>query len=195
MEMTNTRIVPAPPAAVWRALNDPAALKASIPGCESMERTGDDEWHATMAAKIGPVSARFSGTMKMTESNPPNGYTLKFEGQGGAAGFANGEARVTLVPAEGDQTALTYVVKAQVGGKLAQIGSRLIDGAAAKIADEFFERFSQRLAPAPSAVLVETGAFVENAAGRAPNNKTWIRYVAIALMLAIVAYLALRGRG
>ena len=121
MEMTNSRLVPAPVDAVWRALNDPAALKACIPGCEALERTGEDEWQATLAARVGPVSAKFSGRMRMTDSTPPTGYTLKFEGQGGAAGFANGEARVTLAPAPQDQTTLTYVAKAQVGGKLAQI--------------------------------------------------------------------------
>src|SRR5262249_52379175 len=111
------------------------------------------------------------------------------EGQGGAAGFANGEARVTLAPAEGDATLLHYDVKAQVGGKIAQIGSRLIDGAAAKLADDFFARFSERVAPTP----VETGEMVTVEAGRAPASKSWIRYVSIALILAIVVYLALRG--
>ena len=189
MEMTNTRIVPAPPATVWTALNDPETLKASIPGCESMECVGDDEWRAVMAAKVGPVSARFSGTMRMTESTPPTGYTLKFEGQGGAAGFANGEARVSLAPTEGGQTALTYAVKAQVGGKLAQIGSRLIDGAAAKIADEFFERFSQQVARA-GAALPEPSI----ADGRAPvparsNTGRYIRYIAIAGLLIVMGLL------
>ena len=125
--MTNSRLIPAPPAAVWAALNDPEALKASLPGCESLERVDDTTWRATVAAKVGPVSARFAGTMKIVESAPPDGYTLRFEGQGGAAGFANGEARVSLAPADGDATTLTYDVKAQVGGKLAQIGSRFID--------------------------------------------------------------------
>ena len=98
MEMTNTRIVPAPPAKVWAALNDPEALKASIPGCESLERISDDEWRAVMAAKVGPVSARFSGTMRMQDMTPPSGYTLKFEGQGGAAGFvARREGRLDTV--------------------------------------------------------------------------------------------------
>ena len=192
MEMTNTRVVPAPPDAVWAALNDPEALKACLPGCESLEKIGDDEWRAVMAAKVGPVSARFSGTMRMTDSTPPTGYTLKFEGQGGAAGFANGEAKVTLLPAAGGATALTYAVKAQVGGKLAQIGSRLIDGAAAKIADDFFARFSARLAPAVP-IVTEEGIVVELASGQAPGSQRWVRYVSIAVILAIVVYLALRG--
>ncbi len=130
---------------MWEALNDPAALKACIPGCESMERIGDDEWRATVAAKVGPVSAKFSGKMRLTDIVPPTSYTLKFEGQGGAAGFANGEARVTLVPAPDDQTTLTYSARAQVGGKLAQIGSRLIDGAAAKLADDFFAQIQRAI--------------------------------------------------
>src|SRR4029079_50109 len=100
MEMTNSRVIPASPAAVWTALNDPSILQASIPGCESLERIGDNEWRAVVAAKVGPVSAKFSGTMRMIDPTPPTGYTLQFTGQGGAAGFASGEARVTLTPAE-----------------------------------------------------------------------------------------------
>ena len=193
MEMTNSRVVPAPPEAVWTALNDPEALKACLPGCESLERVGDDEWRAVMAAKVGPVSARFSGTMRMTDSMPPTGYTLKFEGQGGAAGFANGEAKVSLAAADGNQTVLTYVVKAQVGGKLAQIGSRLIDGAAAKIADDFFGRFSERLGPPAGPAGAGGPATVAVGAGQAPGSRTWIRYLSIAAIVAILVYLAVRG--
>ena len=192
--MSNSRVIPAPPAAVWAALNDPEALKASVPGCESLERVDDTTWKATMAAKVGPVSARFSGTMKIVDSAPPDGYTLRFDGQGGAAGFASGEAKVTLAPAEGNATLLGYDVKAQVGGKIAQIGSRLIDAAAAKIADEFFTRFSERLGlPPPAAPVEETGEIVQVSAGRAPGNKPWIRWVSLAIIAAIVAYLAIRG--
>ena len=191
--MTNSRVIPAPHAAVWAALNDPEALKASLPGCESLERVDDSTWKATLAAKVGPVSARFNGTMKIVESTPPDGYTLRFEGQGGAAGFANGEAKVALAPAGDDATTLTYHAKAQVGGKLAQIGSRLIGGAAAKIADEFFARFSERLAAATPAVAEETGEIVEVGSGRAPGNQSWIRWISLAIIAAIVAYLAVRG--
>ena len=192
MEMTNSRIVPAPVAAVWQALNDPAALKACIPGCESLERIGDDEWQATMTARVGPVSAKFSGKMRMTDSVPPTGYTLKFEGQGGAAGFANGEAKVTLAPAGDNQTTLTYVVNAQVGGKLAQIGSRLIDGAAAKLADDFFAKFSASFAPAAPAEGVALLPESQSAAGKV-SNASWVRYIALVLILAIMAWLYLRG--
>lgn len=191
MEMTSSRVVPAPPEVVWAALNDPEALKACLPGCESLERVGDNEWRATMAAKVGPVSARFSGTMRMTDSHPPSGYTLKFEGQGGAAGFANGEAKVTLAPSDGGHTLLTYAVHAQVGGKLAQIGSRLIDGAAAKLAEDFFARFSEHVAP--SAAAVAEAPMVPVAAGRAPESRAWIRWVSLAIIAAILAYLAFRG--
>lgn len=146
MELTHTRIVPAAPGVVWNALNDVAVLKDCIPGCEALERVSDNDWRATIATKIGPVSARFAGRIQIADVSPPTAYTLKFEGQGGAAGFANGEARVTLAPAESGQTALTYVARAQVGGKLAQIGSRLVDAAAKKVADDFFRAFNERMA-------------------------------------------------
>ena len=188
MEMSNTRVVPAPPAQVWTALNDPSTLKGCLPGCDSLDLIGENEWRAVMAAKVGPVSARFVGTMKMTDSRPPDGYTLQFDGQGGAAGFARGQAEVTLAPSGDAQTALTYVVKAQVGGKLAQIGSRLVDGAAAKLADDFFTRFAQSLQPA-GAETPETAVD----AGEAPSARRWIRYVALAAIAAVIAYLVLRG--
>jgi uncharacterized protein len=193
MEMTNSRVVPAPPAEVWAALNDPAVLQASIPGCESLERIGDNEWRAVVAAKVGPVSARFTGTMRMTDVTPPTGYTLQFTGQGGAAGFASGEAKVTLTPAEGGHTLLTYVVKAQVGGKLAQIGSRLIDGAAAKMVDDFFARFSARLAPTEPEAGPEGKAMIPVSAGEAPLGNRWVRYVAIVAIIVILVYLTMRG--
>ncbi len=200
MEMTNTRVVPAPPDRVWAALNDPEALKASLPGCESLERVSDDEWRAVMATKVGPVSARFTGTMRMRDIDPPTGYTLKFEGQGGAAGFANGEAKVSLQPAANDQTSLTYAVKAQVGGKLAQIGSRLIDGAAAKIADDFFARFSERLAPAAVEPAIEAEVNAGAAARPAPPavaqdsvRGRLIRYAAIIAILIVLGILYSRG--
>jgi len=193
MDMTNSRVIPAPPAAVWAALNDPAILQASIAGCESLERIGDSEWRAVVAAKVGPVSAKFSGTMRMIDAAPPSGYTLQFSGQGGAAGFASGEAKVTLTPAENGHTLLTYVVKAQVGGKLAQIGSRLIDGAAAKMADDFFARFSARLAPEAPEAGPGGKAMIPVGAGEAPMGSRWVRYVAIVAIAVILVYLTMRG--
>lgn len=144
MEMTSSQMVPAPREETWRALNDPEVLKACIPGCESLEKVSDSEYQLAMRAKVGPVSARFRGRMTLTDLNPPESYTIAFEGQGGVAGFAKGNARVNLVP-EGDATRLEYVASAQVGGKLAQVGSRLIDGAAQKMATQFFSAFVDRV--------------------------------------------------
>ncbi len=193
MEMTNTRLVPAPVDAVWQALNDPAALKACIPGL----RVARTHRRGRMAGRRWPPGwgrcrQNSRGRMRMTDSTPPTGYTLKFEGQGGAAGFANGEARVTLAPAPQDQTTLTYVVKAQVGGKLAQIGSRLIDGAAAKLADDFFEKFGAQFAPAPAAGELPTAVVPEPGASTFAGAP-WVRYVALALIIAIIAWLYFRG--
>jgi hypothetical protein len=150
MEMSSTRLIAAQPETVWQALNDPEVLRACIPGCESFTREPDGNWRAVVAAKVGPVSARFTGIMEMADVVAPTSYTLRFKGQGGAAGFAQGEARVSLSPASAG-TSLDYTAQAQVGGKLAQIGSRLVDGAAAKLADDFFERFAARFAAAPHA--------------------------------------------
>ena len=150
MELTNSRTVPASIETTWAALNDPETLKACIPGCESIERTGDNELKAAVTARVGPVSARFTGLLRLSDIVPSKSYTIHFEGQGGAAGFASGEARVAL-SAQDSGTRIDYTAKAQVGGKLAQVGSRLIDGAAAKLADDFFARFAERLTPQAAA--------------------------------------------
>jgi len=144
MEMKGSRVVPADVATTWRALNDPEVLRECIPGCESIDRVSDTEYRVLMTARVGPVSAKFSGRLTLADIAAPRSYTLKFEGQGGAAGFANGSAKVELSPVEGG-TRIDYAVNAQVGGKLAQIGSRLIDGAAKKMADEFFAKFAETL--------------------------------------------------
>jgi len=192
MEMTSTRVVNAPPDKVWTALNDPAVLKDAIPGCESLERKSDTEWQVVIAAKVGPVAARFNGKIGLVDLAPPTSYTMKFEGQGGAAGFANGEAKVSLAPSGADATALSYTAKAQVGGKIAQLGSRLIDGAAAKMADEFFARFAERVAPvAVTAPSASAAAEVAPPAARAGNRA--MRYVALVLLAVLVGWLATRG--
>ena len=144
MEMTASRDVPVSVETTWAALNDPATLQACIPGCESIERVAENEYRVALTARVGPVSAKFTGRMTVADIVVPTSYTLSFEGQGGAAGFAKGEARVALAP-QGDGTRIDYTAKAQVGGKLAQIGSRLIDGAAQKIADDFFAGWSSAL--------------------------------------------------
>jgi len=143
MDMKGSRLMPADIETTWQALNDPEVLRACIPGCESIDRVSDTEYRLAMTARVGPVSAKFSGRLVLADVVAPQSYTLKFEGQGGAAGFANGTARVALAPAEGG-TRIDYAVNAQIGGKLAQIGSRLVDGAAAKVADDFFARFVER---------------------------------------------------
>ncbi len=146
MDMTGERRIEAPRQTVWQALNDPAVLKASIPGCESLEKLSDTDMKATAAVKIGPISARFSGAVHLTDLDPPKAYSIGGEGQGGVAGFAKGGAKVRLEE-EGASTLLQYEVHAQVGGKIAQLGARLIDATAKQMADAFFDRFSAQLGP------------------------------------------------
>lgn len=142
MEMSGEYRIPAPREEVWAALNDPEILRQAIPGAESVEKTADDEFQAVAKAKVGPVSARFKGKVKLTDIDPPNGYTISGEGNGGAAGFAKGSAKVSLTEIE-EGTLLSYTVTAQVGGKLAQIGQRFIDSTAARMSEEFFDNFSK----------------------------------------------------
>ncbi len=146
MEMHGERRIPASREAVWQRLNDPETLKACIPGCQSVDKVSDTEFTAKVTAKVGPVRANFAGKVTLTDLDPPAGYTITGEGTGGVAGFAKGGAKVTLEE-DGDETVLRYGVEAQVGGKLAQIGSRLIDGVARKMADEFFTKFAAAVSP------------------------------------------------
>ena len=142
MELTGTRTIAAPRELVWQALLDPDVLKACVPGCTEMTGTADDGFEATVVQKVGPVKATFKGAVTLSNRVPPESLTLSGEGKGGAAGFAKGGARVQLAE-EGEATVLSYEVEARVGGKLAQLGSRIIDGFARKMADQFFERFQQ----------------------------------------------------
>jgi uncharacterized protein len=144
MTMSGEATLPADRAKVWAMLNDPAVLKACIPGCQSLEKTSDTSFAAVVKIKIGPVGATFKGSVKLTDLDPPNGYTISGEGEGGIAGFAKGGAKVRLSDAEGapGSTILKYDVEANVGGKIAQLGSRLIDGVAKKMADQFFAGFA-----------------------------------------------------
>ena len=154
MDMRGKRQIQATRQEVWDALNDSETLQACIPGCESMERVGDHELKAIAAVKLGPISARFAGKVTLSEIDPPNGYVISGEGQGGVAGFAKGDASVRLSDENGG-TLLTYAVKAQVGGKIAQLGARLIDASAKQMAEIFFDRFSARLAPAVVPLAVD----------------------------------------
>jgi carbon monoxide dehydrogenase subunit G len=193
MEMNGSRTVPADIETTWRALNDPEVLKACIPGCESVERVLDNEYRLTMTARVGPVSARFTGRIVLADIVAPTSYTLSFEGQGGAAGFAKGEARVTLTANE-PGTRIDYQVKSQVGGKLAQIGSRLVDGAAAKVADDFFARFVDRFGKPPAAVdadATEPGVAVPESASSQMRAALRTMSVRLALAAAIIAVMAI----
>jgi carbon monoxide dehydrogenase subunit G len=166
MELSETHTLPVSQQRAWDALNDTEILRACIPGCESIDPDGENAYTVALSASVGPVKARFKGHMLLTDIEAPYTYTIVFEGQGGAAGFGKGNARVTL-EAEGEAaTKLTYTASAQVGGKLAQIGSRLVDGAARKIAGEFFKRFGAQVGgAADGAVSPDEGDTAAGAAG------------------------------
>ena len=155
MEMTGEFRIPAPRQRVWEALNDPEILKQSIPGCQTLERVSDTEFNGKVVASVGPVRATFGGKVRLSDLDPPQSYTINGEGSGGVAGFAKGGAKVNLAE-DGGATVLHYEVQAQVGGKLAQVCSRLIDGVARKMANDFFGRFAAAVAPEqPQATAVE----------------------------------------
>jgi len=145
MELSETHTLPVSQQRAWDALNNTEILRACIPGCESIDPDGENAYAVVLSASVGPVKARFKGRMLLTDIDAPNTYTIVFEGQGGAAGFGKGNTHVTLEPEGDTATKLTYTATAQVGGKLAQIGSRLVDGAARKIAGEFFKRFGAQV--------------------------------------------------
>jgi carbon monoxide dehydrogenase subunit G len=190
MDMTGQYRIPAPREQVWAALNDPAMLKASLPGCESLEKLSDHEFAATVVAKVGPVKAKFNGNVTLSNLNPPESYTISGEGKGGAAGFAKGGADVRLSE-EGDVTVLTYTAKADVGGKLAQLGSRLIDGTAKKMADEFFDNFSQQVAgpvPAPAPEPGPEPAPPAPAESLLQNKFVWAAVAIVGLMILVLLF-------
>ncbi|MEJ5990187.1 carbon monoxide dehydrogenase subunit G [Ramlibacter sp. PS3R-8] len=146
MEMQGSRHLAVSQQQAWEALNDPQVLKACIPGCDKVEPTADNQYAIAMAVKVGPVAARFAGKITLLDVLPPNSYTLAFEGQGGAAGFGKGSAKVSLAPpVEGAGCELNYTANAQVGGKIAQVGQRLVDGVARSMAEEFFRRFDEEM--------------------------------------------------
>ena len=154
MDMTGTQHIEAPRDVVWAALNDIEVLRQSIPGCQSIEKVSDTEMNAKVILKVGPVKATFTGKVTLSGLDPPNGYTITGDGSGGPAGFAKGSAVVRLVENIGSTT-LNYEVKAQIGGKLAQLGSRLIDATSKKLATEFFEKFGEAVAPPAETAAAE----------------------------------------
>jgi uncharacterized protein len=208
MDMTGEYRIAAPRQKVWEALNDPEILKQSIPGCETITKTSPTEMTATVRAKVGPVSARFGGKVTLSDLDPPNGYRISGEGTGGPAGFAKGGATVKLAD-DGDATKLSYVVEANVGGKLAQIGSRLIDATARQMAEQFFSKFAQIVAasapqtpaaapaapaqPAPAAVAPMQPASApprpsappQQAASGRTSPVVWVTVLAVAVLVLL----------
>jgi carbon monoxide dehydrogenase subunit G len=179
MDMTGEQLIALPQQRVWDALNDAQILRACIPGCELMEKVSDVEYRVVLSAAIGPVKAKFSGRLGLADVDPPNGYSLAFEGSGGAAGFAKGSCKVALAPAEGG-TRLAYSAQAAVGGKLAQVGSRLIDGVARKMADDFFARFNAAVTPAPA----QTRETTDSRRSRIPLW-AWVVGIVVLVLLAL----------
>jgi carbon monoxide dehydrogenase subunit G len=145
MDMNGSQIINAPIDAVWQGLNDAEILRQCIPGCEALEKTSDTEMTATVVLKVGPVKARFEGAVELSNLNPPHSYTISGEGKGGMVGFAKGGADVSLAEQPDGTTLLTYSVKADVGGKIAQLGARLIDSTAKKLAEQFFSTFTEKV--------------------------------------------------
>lgn len=193
MNFKGRYLIPASPEKVWTALNDPEVLRQCVPGCERMEKTDATHFTAAAVLKIGPVKATFNANLELSDLDPPRRCTIKGEGQGGVAGFARGGAEVVLTP-EADGTALSYTAQAAIGGKLAQIGQRLIDGAAKQIADDFFARFAAAVAAQPEATAqaappepapVTRGAETEKRGGLAPE--VWV--VGLIALIAILLFL------
>jgi uncharacterized protein len=196
MDMSGSHRIEAPRERVWAALNDPEVLRQCIPGCDEVVKQSDTEMTAKVVAKVGPVSAKFSGKVTLSDLDPPNGYTITGEGSGGVAGFGKGGASVTLA-SEGTATVLTYKAHAQVGGKLAQIGSRLVDATARKMADDFFVRFSALLdTPAPASAdtpdaAADAASPVGVGHGKAVSAQSgfYLPWAAILVVAAMVAFL------
>ena len=192
MDMQGSRQLAITQQQAWTALNDPAVLKNCIPGCDKVEPTGENQYAIGMALKIGPVSAKFSGKITLTDIMPPESYKLSFEGQGGPAGFGKGSAAVKLTP-NADGCDLSYTANASVGGKIAQLGQRLIDGAAKSMAEDFFKRFDQEMqrqhpdAYAAKMVMGDVGQDAKTVAKQAAVP-VWV-WVVGAGVLAVAAFL------
>ena len=187
METTGSQLIPMPQEVVWAGLNDAEILKACVPGCESLQRVSDTEYRAVIVVAIGPTKSKFTGKLLLLDIDAPYSYRVTFEGSGGAAGTANGGAQVSLAP-EGAGTRLTYAARVQVGGKLAQVGSRLIDGVAKKMVEEFFRRFST--CTAGLQIVRPSEPVVQSMSSSRPYFKWAIAITVIAG--AVVLWLALR---
>jgi carbon monoxide dehydrogenase subunit G len=193
MDMQGSRHLAVTQQQAWDALNDPEVLKICIPGCDKVEPTGENQYAIGMAVKVGPVAARFAGKIQLTDVNAPNSYTLRFEGQGGAAGFGKGTAKVDLAPpVEGAGCELSYAASAQVGGKIAQVGQRLVDGVARSMADDFFKRFDDEMQRRHPGAYVEVGT-APPAVPVSPSKgvPVWV-WIAGAIVLAAIVWFARR---
>ena len=191
MELTGTQTIRLDQAAVWTALNDPAILRQCIPGCESFECAGGDTYQMLISAAVGPVKARFKGKLSLTDVRAPLSYWMTFEGSGGAAGSAKGTARVLLQP-QASGTELSYTAQAQVGGRLAQVGSRLIDGVAGKLAGEFFARFKAAVEP-PEVIAQEARPpSTAPSAGASRKEYRWIIGIGLAVIILLIGFLIYR---
>jgi hypothetical protein len=190
MEMLGERLISAPRQVIWDTLNDATALKNCLPGCDRLEKTSESTFEATITAKVGPVKTTFVGSVTLSDIDPPNAYTISFEGKGGAAGFAKGSAKVRL--AEGDGvTHLQYVIAASLGGKLGQLGARVIDGVARQMADDFFGRFADVIGPPVAAEKrVETRVPRPERSRIAPLQ--WVLAGLALAALAVIGFLVLR---
>jgi carbon monoxide dehydrogenase subunit G len=193
MDMQSSRQLAVTQQQAWEALNDPEVLKVCVPGCESIEPAGDNAYALVSTIKVGPVAAKFKSTIQLTDIQAPESYTLNFDGNGGAAGFGKGTAKVTLTPQEGG-CELNYTVNATVGGKIAQVGQRLIDGVAKSMAQSFFKRFDEEMqrrypasSPAPATpAAADSGRSVAPAGGGAAARSIpiWI-WVVVALLIVL----------
>ncbi len=191
MEVTGEHRIPVPRWQVWEALTDPEILKQCIPGCESLEKISDTQFVAKLLPKIGPVKTRFSTTVTLSNLEPPVSYTISGDGQGGAAGFAKGVADVTLEE-DGRGTIMRYVARIQAGGKLAQVGSRLLSGTTRKMADDFFSNFAARLGPAPAGAEVARKAMVPGP-GRLATGLRMFVWIAVLVVLVVLVLWAINS--
>ncbi|CAN7586517.1 carbon monoxide dehydrogenase subunit G [Phenylobacterium sp. LjRoot219] len=206
MQMSGQQRIHAPRRQVWEALNDPEILKRSIPGCQSLEKEADDRLKATVEVKIGPIGARFNGAVTLADLDPPNGYTIIGEGQGGTVGFAKGGAKVRLADDGAGGTLLSYDVDAQVGGRLAQLGGPIIDATAKQLAGKFFDQFGQQVGGAPpAAAAAPDSAAAPSAASRAPapaptaatrpSGAPPMAWILALVVASLVGYLIGHGQG
>jgi len=193
MDMQGSRTLAVTQQQAWDALNDPEVLKLCIPGCDKVEVTGPNQYTVGVAVKVGPVSSRFTGKIALSDLNPPQSYTLAFDGQGGVAGFGRGTAQVQLTPA-GTGCELGYTVNAQVGGKIAQVGQRLIDGVARSMADDFFKRFDEEMQRRHPSAAAPAEAAAEASADVAPQNgiPVWVWVLTALVLLAAILWSMMR---